>query len=92
MYQLVYYPRVVSDDIPRLPKHWKEIIKEAISTKLQREPLLFGVPLRSSLKGFRKLRVGDYRVVFLVVKNEVRIVAIAHRREVYEKIISKRLP
>ncbi len=90
MYHLVYHLRVVSDDIPRLPKRWKEIIKEAISTKLQKEPLLFGAPLRSSLKGFRKLRVGDYRVVFSIHENEVRVLAIAHRRDVYEKVMKKR--
>ena len=42
--------------------------------------------IRKTLKGFWKLRVGDYRVVFKVVKNDVWILGIIHRRDVYGKV------
>ena len=45
---------------------------------------------RSKVKGYWKLRVGDYRVVFKIVKNEVWIFGIMNRRDVYERI-DKRL-
>lgn len=49
----------------------------------------YGKPLRGSLKGYWKLRVGDIRVVFRIVKNEVEILGIIHRKMVYEKIIKR---
>ena len=53
-------------------------------------PHQYGEPLRKTLKGYWKLRVGDYRVVYKIVENEVRILGIINRKEVYEEI-SKRL-
>lgn len=45
----------------------------------------FGKPLRYSLKGARRLRVGDYRVIYTIEPSDViLIVKIGHRREVYE--------
>ena len=39
--------------------------------------------LKGKWAGLRKYRVGDYRVVFAIVKNEVRVVRIGHRRDIY---------
>ena len=49
------------------------------------EPDVFGIPLRRSLKGHRKLRVGDYRIVFRIEKKTVLILAILHRSVVYQR-------
>ena len=43
----------------------------------------YGEPLRKTLKGYWKLRVGDYRVVFKVIEAEVWILGIKHRKSVY---------
>jgi hypothetical protein len=48
-------------------------------------PHQYGEPLRKTLKGYWKLRVGDYRVVFRVSGQEVWILGIINRKEVYEK-------
>jgi len=45
--------------------------------------------LRRTLKGYWKLRVGDYRVVFKIANDEVWIYGIIHRRDVYDKIIRR---
>jgi mRNA interferase RelE/StbE len=42
--------------------------------------------LRKTLRGYWKLRVGDYRVVFKIVAEEVWILRIIHRKQVYEAI------
>ncbi len=46
----------------------------------------FGKPLQYSLKGLRRLRVGDYRMIFKIEEDDkiVFVVKIGHRREVYE--------
>ena len=82
---ITYHPAVVFDDIPRLSTAEKNRVREAIELKLQTKPELFGKPLRQSLRGYRSLRVGDYRVVFRIEKKVVRILLIAHRSVVYHK-------
>ena len=54
--------------------------------QLAQDPHLAGsAPLHGDLKGRRKLRVGDYRVVYSVDSegSVVRVIAIGHRSNVY---------
>lgn len=89
-YQLIYEEKVKKEDIPKLSAALKARIRVAIEAKLSTEPEKFGKPLRKSLKGNRKLRVGDYRVLFRIDEKRVIIFAIRHRSEVY-KFALKRL-
>lgn len=90
-YTLVYHPKVISDDIPELNGSWKKKIKNSVEGKLLQEPLLYGKPLRRDLFGCYKLRVGDYRVIYFVKVKTVYVIAIRHRREVYDTDFKKRL-
>jgi mRNA interferase RelE/StbE len=83
MFRVVYHPRVVTDDILSIPTAERRRIRHAIEDRLVTHPDLYGKPLRRSLKGYRKLRVGDYRVIFRIEKNIVRILVIQHRSAVY---------
>lgn len=89
-FELKYHPEVKSADIPLLDAKIKERIKKAIETRLTTEPQFYGAPLRKTLHGYWKLRVGDYRVVFKIAGKEVWILGIIHRKKVYEAI-EKRL-
>ena len=86
MFEIVYHHKVVSDDIPKLSASWKIKIREAIEKKLMTHPDLYGKPLRRSLKGYRKLRIGDYRVIFRIEEKTVKILIIGHRSIVYKEI------
>ena len=86
MFRIVYHRLVVRDDIPKLSSEWKKKVRRAIEKRLTTHPDLYGKPLRRSLKGYRKLRVGDWRVIFRIEKNKVMILAIKHRSAVYERI------
>lgn len=85
-YIIEYTNIVVDDHIPKLGKSTKELIKTAIEKKLTTDPVKFGKPLQYSLKGHRRLRVGDYRIVYRidVIRFAVIVVAIKHRKEVYK--------
>jgi mRNA interferase RelE/StbE len=83
-YHIEYLASVVQEDIPNLPKTTKISIKKAIEERLMADPISFGKPLRYSLKGHRRLRVGDYRIVYRVEKQIVIIIAIKHRKDVYD--------
>lgn len=89
-YILVYHPDVRTHDIPAINRNLRDRIARAIEDRLCTEPERYGAPLKRTLKGYWKLRVGDYRVVFKIVKREVWIYGIIHRREVYARI-EKRL-
>jgi len=86
MFEILYHHKVVSDDIPKLSASWKVKIREAIEKKLMTHPDLYGKPLRRSLKGYRKLRIGDYRVIFRIEEKTVKILIIGHRSIVYKEI------
>ena len=87
LYRIEYLESVVDEDIPRLPKSVRNLIKRAIEERLSIDPVGLGKPLRYSLKGHRRLRVGDYRIVYRIAQDEqlVTIVVIKHRKDVYEE-------
>jgi mRNA interferase RelE/StbE len=85
MFEIFYHPDVVRKDIPQLSPDWRAAVRAAIEEKLTERPEIFGKPLRQSLRGYRKLRVGDYRVVFRIGGQRVFILAILHRSIVYAR-------
>ena len=82
-FTLLYHPAVRAEDLPLIDQRTKNRIRKAIEERLQTAPHDYGEPLRKSLKGYWKLRVGDYRVVFKVIESEVLILGIRHRKSVY---------
>ena len=84
--EIVYHHLVIRVDIPRLDRVINRRVKNAINVKLVNNPLVFGVPLRGTLRNCWKLRVGDYRIIYIIFGKKVGVVAIGHRSEVYEMI------
>ena len=85
-YHLVYHADVEKVDLPRIDEKNKSMIKRAIEERLTTQPEVYGKPLQRTLKGYWKLRVGEYRVVFKLRGNELRILGIIHRKKVYRDI------
>lgn len=83
MYEVLYSEEVVKEDLPRLGEPWKSKIEKAVKSKLMTSPEIYGKPLRRSLKNYRKLRVGVYRVVFRIEQQTVKVFVIQHRSVVY---------
>ena len=83
-YQIRLLPGAVRD-LRRLDKATTRRVTrrlEWLALHVEEVPLQ---PLTGELKGFYKLRVGDYRVVYEVLWDEqvVLVHAIGHRREIY---------
>ena len=89
MYKITYHPKVVKDDISKLDQKTKNRIKKSIEFKLLEHPELYSNQLRNTLSEYRKLRVGDYRVIFKIIKKEIRILIIGHRRDVYKIVLNR---
>jgi mRNA interferase RelE/StbE len=85
-YSITLHPLVTKKDIPRLDTFWRQEVRDVMRMKLLTEPELFGKPLRKTLKGYRSLRVGDYRILFRIEKKVIKIFAIIHRAEVYKEM------
>ena len=87
-YVIKYDIRVPADlkfiDIPS-----RKRIRSAIETKLTAQPELFGKPLRHSLAGFRVLRVGSYRVVYLIKQSAVLVLLIGDRKYIYREALKR---
>ena len=85
-WKIFYAPSVIRADIPVLPKTMQKRIRQAIEERLAHDPLQFGRPLRHSLYGQRRLRVGDWRVVYEIEADDkiININAIKHRKDIYE--------
>jgi len=89
LYTLRYHPEVAEDDVPEIPANLRKRIARSIESRLTTAPNRYGMPLKGSLKGHWKLRIGDYRVVFKIVGSEVWILAILHRKAVYEAVSTR---
>ena len=65
----------------------REIIRKAIDKKLTVDLVHFGKPLKYSLKGYRRLRVGNYRVIYRIDEGRVIVIVvdIDHRKDIYEE-------
>jgi mRNA interferase RelE/StbE len=85
-YTLVYHRDIPARDLPAISRNIRDRIARAIESRLGTAPERYGHPLRGSLKGYWKLRVGDLRVVYKIVGSEVWILGIAHRRDVYARM------
>ena len=83
MYRLEYLRSIIKHDIPKISKVDKGRIQKAIEDYLIKDPIRFGQPLRYSLRGCRRMRVGHYRVIFKIETKMILIIKIGHRKEIY---------
>ena len=85
-FAIIYHPDVRNIDLPKINKNVRLRIKRAIEERLMTEPTKYGKPLRKSLRGYWKLRVGDYRIVYKIKNEDVFIFGIIHRKKIYRDI------
>jgi mRNA interferase RelE/StbE len=86
MSSVIYSVRIkasAAKTLRRLSVADRRRIMESID-RLAREPGAGGT-LKGEFSGLRRLRVGQYRIIYEVIDNElvVLVVRIGHRREVY---------
>jgi mRNA interferase RelE/StbE len=78
-------PPHIAEIVRRLPPDLKRGVKQALRS-LSADPFA-GTPLIGELAGLWRLKVRRFRIVYAPDRKArlIRIFAIAHRREVYEK-------
>lgn len=84
---------VLKDDFKDIELHHQRRIIKAIRERLSTEPEKFGKPLRGDLKGYWKLRVGEYRVIYEILKERVVVyvikVGLRRNEEVYRAVLKR---
>jgi mRNA interferase RelE/StbE len=88
-FEIKYHPEIKIVDLPKIDLKNKAMIKKAIEERLITNPEIYGKPLRRTLKGYWKLRVGEYRVIFKVVENKIMVFGIIHRKDVYPQVTKR---
>ena len=73
----VIYHQDVEEDLLSLGPAMASRVVRAMDSKLTRAPLDVGVPLSGNPADFRKLRLGDCRVVFRVFQKQVQVYVLA---------------
>ena len=74
------------EDLSSLGKAEAIRIVKKIESHLAKDPLNLGKPLSGNLASLYRYRIGDYRVIYQIFKNEliVVVVRVGHRKDVYE--------
>jgi len=80
----IAYKKSVGKDLAGLGQAEARRILDKIEKELPARADAYPV-LKGRFSGLRKLRVGDYRVIFAVLGTRVLVLRIGHRREVYER-------
>jgi mRNA interferase RelE/StbE len=80
----IKYKKSIERDLGRLDKKEARRILDKIEKDLSERAVSYPV-LKGEFAGLRKMRVGDYRVIFTIVDNDILILRIGHRREIYKK-------
>jgi mRNA interferase RelE/StbE len=78
----IVYKKSVQRDLKRIPKAESDRLLHEIEEELTKKADAYPT-LKGPFAGLRKLRSGDYRVVFAILGNDVLVLRIGHRREVY---------
>ena len=83
MHYKIVYKESVYKDLKKIDKSRSLYILEKIDKDLP-AAALSNPTLKGKFKDLRKLRIGDYRVIYAIVNDGILILRIRHRKEVYE--------
>ena len=78
----IAYKRSVIKDLKKIDKTDSKKIIVKIEKEFSKKPESYPA-LKGEFIGLRKLRVGNYRIIYAILDNEVLILRVGHRKEVY---------
>jgi len=82
-YTLIYTQRA-ERDIAGLDSKTKERIGKTL-LRYKEDPLRYAEKLSDPILGTYRFRIGDYRVIFDLEGNEIVVLRVGHRREIYRR-------
>jgi mRNA interferase RelE/StbE len=82
----IVYKKSVQRDLKKLSKAEARRVLNQVEEELSKNADTYPV-LKGQFASLRKYRVGDYRVIYAILGDEVLVLRIGHRKEVYKKQI-----
>jgi mRNA interferase RelE/StbE len=82
-YRLVYTQRALKD-IKNLDPQVRQRVGQSLK-RLENDPLKFARKLTDPRIGSYRFRIGEYRVVFDVEREEIVVLRVGHRRDIYRR-------
>lgn len=93
MWKIKIHRLVFENDLNKISKRDRSIILKTIYKKLSSSPEKYGTPLRHNLKGYWKLKISDYRVVYKIEKEQIKVlvlkIGIRRDEEVYKEMLTR---
>ena len=93
MFKVLIDELVLKKDFKKIDTTGQQRIIKTIRKKLTIKPKEFGKPLVGDLKGYWKLRIGEYRVIYEIEEEKVLVyvILVGYRRdeEAYKKVITR---
>ena len=82
-YKVVFTRRAIKD-VSSLVPEVKNRIKDAIA-RYSEDPLTYARKMIDPSLGTYRFRIGDYRVIFDIEGEEIVILRVGHRRDIYRR-------
>lgn len=80
----ITHKKAVEKDLKRIGKANAGRVMDKIDAELARNPERFPA-LSGPFAGLREFRVGDYRVIFAIMEDDVLILRVQNRKDVYRQ-------
>ena len=92
-FQIKVHALVLRNDFKKINQRNRSFILKTIYKKLGHSPEKYGTPLRYNLKGYWKLKISDFRVIYKIEKKEVKVLVlkVGMRRDegVYKEMLNR---
>ena len=79
----IAFKKSVFKDLKRIDKAVLKRIFDKLENDLLKRPEAFP-ELKGKFAGLRKYRVGDYRVIYAILGQQVLVIRVSHRKEAYD--------
>ena len=84
-YKAIWHEETLQD-LKKLNQTTAKKIISKVKNHLIKDPLKLGTPLKGTLKGLYRYRIGGYRVIYVIDQAEKKIIILKvnHRRKIYK--------
>ena len=79
----ITYKKSVHRDLKKISKSEAKRIVDQLERELSKKADKYPV-LKGEFAGLRKYRVGDYRVVYVIIESDIVVLRIRHRKDIYK--------
>ncbi|MCX7013991.1 MAG: type II toxin-antitoxin system RelE/ParE family toxin [Candidatus Sumerlaeota bacterium] len=80
----VTYKKSVRKDVARLGKDEARRLLDKVEANLPEKAATYPL-LKGPYADLRKMRIGEYRVIFAILGQDALVLRIGHRRDVYDR-------